>query len=357
MAIADPNNPYLVRRGTSVSQSLQNLPSQVSSLIDARERASALASVKEMGERAQKVSEMSEQRLQRQQVLDEGERVRSGSLAQQEQSRLGRGTDISERAQTLTEKQDVASSNFGLEKAALFEKHMTDKGLDKAYLPIIQQLKDMGTQEGLSHREVYNSFKSNWPIYKESVQKNLLEEFNKERDPIRSRMLLDQIKSISEDASGQVIDQLMPTTSQQLTREGEMFAAETAVPFSQTEEAARLKAGVEGAEADQKRLDELRDDYRSITRQAASTRAGENQFVPNENKDAVAAQLESQAKVIAQQFVSLGGAMADLGLSEGAFTESQIFESPEDVRQAVLNGQMSPDDATNILISQFGFTE
>jgi len=212
---------------TSVSplrSALSDLPSQVSSIMEARDRAKALATG---AQQEQQALDLSERRF------EEVEKPTLG-IAQAQEQRLGAQEQRLGEHQAFT--QEVAShadTNFGHDKVAGFKKILEGKGVLNAYDSVLTDLDKFAGAEGATHRTVYNSFKERWPLYRQSTLQSLEQQYRKERDPVVSSKILMEMKMLSDDTEGNIIDQLMPTTAQQLTVE-QTEAAQAGTAFQKT---------------------------------------------------------------------------------------------------------------------------
>jgi hypothetical protein len=96
-------------------------------------------------------------------------------------------------------------------------------------------------------------------------------------------------------------------------------------------------------------LERLASDYFQEIGRYGSALRGVGQFIPDKNKEFVAQHHLRSATKIAEQYKNMGGNLADLGITQSEYT------TPEEVKQAFKDEKITREEATKILINQFGF--
>lgn len=114
----------------------------------------------------------------------------------------------------------VQDQEFGMDMVTMLEAPLKASGMDKAYQPVIDSMKALAQNPKYTKGKVYHHYKSNWPQY----QQALIESLNKEATkpgitPAARESLIEQMKEIEGDKTGQIIDKFMPQTAAAISGE------------------------------------------------------------------------------------------------------------------------------------------
>ena len=104
-----------------------------------------------------------------------------------------------------------------------------------------------------------------------------------------------------------------------------------------------LKTETKEEKQKQKKLESLANDYFQQTGRGYSAERGTGQFIPDENKAAVAKKAYDSAMIIAQTYVDAGGKWEDLGLED---PNKKVDELPEGLTQIDIDHNMKKYNKT-----------
>jgi len=211
--------------------------------------------------------------------------------------------DKTKRTDLYGKQVGISRDRFGLEKETLeFNKKQKKLEIGKQFIPSLTK------EEYPKFREWIKSIDKDWvELLPEEAPENF--------DDLKKQIYLgaDNLTKVNLSQYKAYMNQAKETKKQE---------AATALQ-SQKDDAAmkrtKVTAGAKETKEEkrkQKRLDGLSSDYYQQVGRGYSAERGTGQFIPDENKAAVAGKAYDSSMIIAQQYVNEGGKWEDLGLED-----------------------------------------
>ncbi len=179
-----------------------------------------------LAQRRQDLSEKEQSRLERVSKAEYGYdrgtmHPSEGVISEHVPGLAERRVSVQERQAGTAEQQiAITEKDFSPSSVMRFEKlQLANVGLDKAWKPVTDIIKGWANDPQITNRAAYHLGIKNWPTLQSLALEGLEKEYQKSSPGPRQQMLEQMIDQISQDTTGETINQIMPATAKAIEQE------------------------------------------------------------------------------------------------------------------------------------------